>query len=367
MNERARKRALVERVLWAARLIADPSHELGRRARGLLLKTSGLSAEGIELALSEYLETNPSGEELEALLDRAHAPSSEQRANCVYVVMAANVCTAALRAIAFALVRSPCVRVKPSRRDPVVAELLVEALSGDEVFGQDLGGSIACVNAVEASPGDEIHVYGRDATVEALRQSAGARVRLLGFGNGYGIALIGLSADAHAAARGLARDMVVFDQRGCLSPRVLFIEGGELRAVDVCEALHRALLVEMESLPRGEVDPGAQSELSLYQASLEAVGRLWIGPEHRIGLDESSCPRALLLPPPVRAIHAVSVNASTFSPLLESIQKDVTVIGSDDGEGDFAKIAFERCPSARRARLGQMQKPPLDGPVDRRL
>lgn len=360
-KEREQRRALVERVLEAARPIADPHHQIGRRARAELLAFSGLSPEGIDLALSRHLEIHAGPEEIGALIQSAGDPERDL-VRRVFVVSPAHVCVAPLRAFAFALARSPVVRVKPSRRDPVLARLLVDALNRDKQF-LSLGGSIACVDAVEAEPGDEIHAYGSDATLEALRARAGARVRLLGFGSGFGVAVIGPSADPERAAQALARDVIAFDQRGCLSPRILLIEGDAGWARTVCEAVHQALLAVR--VPRGELDAGALSALSLYRAGMEAVGWVWAGPEHAVALDES--PRALILPPPVRVLHAAAVDERAVPALLAPLSALVTTVGVDDAERGVARTVLALCPRARRATLGCMQTPPLDGPVDRRI
>src|SRR5690606_9557737 len=108
----------VETLLAVARRIADPDDALGREARTRLNAIAPLSPEGIELALREHLETQPTREELERLLAWA-----EPAAACS-ILLSANVCTAALRAMALGVTVAPRVRVRPSRRDPVLAEIL---------------------------------------------------------------------------------------------------------------------------------------------------------------------------------------------------------------------------------------------------
>ena len=56
-------RSRVERLLEGARVLRDPASPLGRRARAELPKATRLSPEGVELALSECLETEPTDAE----------------------------------------------------------------------------------------------------------------------------------------------------------------------------------------------------------------------------------------------------------------------------------------------------------------
>ena len=129
--------------------------------------------------------------------------------------------TAPLRAIAFGCATAAEVLVRPSRRDPVVAELALTALAEDPAFA-DAGGRASRVGEVtpeDLRAGDELHVYGSDEAVGsyAARLASGARLRA--HGAGFGAALVGPECDVSAAAEALARDVVPFDQRGCLSPR----------------------------------------------------------------------------------------------------------------------------------------------------
>src|SRR6185436_8774137 len=88
-------KARVRRFLAFAARVVDRADPLGIQARRRLRETSGLSAEGVELAL-DHLEHGAGDADLEAFVRRAEPAES-----CA-VVLSANVCTAALRAIAFA-------------------------------------------------------------------------------------------------------------------------------------------------------------------------------------------------------------------------------------------------------------------------
>jgi hypothetical protein len=347
--------ARVERVIAAGRRAADPSDPLGREARAALEATSGLSPEGVALVLRDHLETHPDPAHIEALLDAAgDAP------RC-HVVLAANVCTAALRALAVATATAPSVVVRPSRRDPGLAPLLAHALAGDPAFAA-AGGAVTCVEAIDPLPGDELHLHGSDPTVGALGGSTPPGVVVRAHGTGIGLAVVGAATRIEAAAAAVARDVVPFDQRGCLSPRIVLVEGDGPRAGAFAAALHDALAELSATVPRGPLDGATIAAVALYRASLQAVGDRWEGDHHLIGLDPD--PRALVLPPPARVVHVVPVaGAPAIRPLVSPLSRHVTSVG---GEGDAAAAVGALAPRARRAPLGEMQRPPLDGPVDRR-
>lgn len=354
------RRARIERLIAYARRIADGSDPLGEEARRRLTATTGLSREGIELALTEHLEINPSEAELSALLGSAAPRTSSGRAPRCHVVIAANVCTSALRAIAVGLATSPCVLVRPSRRDPVLAEMLVRCLTRDDGFRAS-GGSIERVEDVSPSPGDELHVYGSDRTVAALSAAAAPGVVVRGHGTGFGVAVIGSGIDVRSAARAVARDVVPFDQLGCLSPRMALVEGGAERAAAVGEALHEEL--GQTGVPRGAIEDDERAAIAMYRASIEAVGTWREGPDHGVGIDVT--PRALPLPPAARVVHVAPVSAGEVPSLLAPWSRFIAAIGADD-EGELLRAVARAAPGARRSRLGAMQRPPLDGPVDRR-
>ncbi len=348
--------ARVHAVVAAGRRVTDPADPLGREARAMLLGSSGLSAQGVELALIDHLETHPAPEHLQALLAAVGpAPSC-------HVVLSANVCTAALRAIAVAVAVAPRVVVRPSRRDPGLAPLLARALTADPAF-EAAGGSLACVEAIAPAPGDELHLYGGDEAVRVLAASADPRVIVRAHGTGFGVAVVGPDCAVEVAAGALARDVVPFDQRGCLSPRVALVEGPSRRAASFAFALDQALRALSATVPRGALEPGARGELALYRAAIQAVGELREGPGHAVGLDPGA--RALLLPPAARVVHVVPAAAGVVPALLGSWAAYLTSIGSI-GAGNLVTAVHDLAPDARRARLGEMQRPPLDGPVDLR-
>lgn len=335
----------VRRATALAQRIADRDDSLGKEARRDLVVTSGLSPEGVDLALTEHLETAISDEDLASLL------GAVARAPRCHVILAANVCTAALRAIALALATSDAVTIRPSRRDPGLALILARELG------------IAITDVIAAQPGDALHVSGSDATIADVRAATAEGVRVHGHGTGLGIAVLGAGADLDASARALAADVIPFDQRGCLSPRFALVEGGEDRAAALAAALHAALRDLGERVPRGPLDDATLAEIALYNAAIDAVGERFTGSQHVVGLDPA--PRALLLPPSARVLHVVPARAIDAERLLAPWTRFVTTVGAAGG-GALLDAARALAPEARFAPLGRMQRPPLDGPVDRR-
>ena len=137
-------------------------------------------------------------------------------ASRVTVILSANVFVAALRAIAIARAAAPEVVVRPSRRDPTRARARLGRGGTRHRHRRELSTSPCSIAARSTSTGA--------TTIADLRAKATIPVR--GHGSGMGIAWI-FAADLAAAARDLADDVVVFDQRGCLSPRIALVEGDD--------------------------------------------------------------------------------------------------------------------------------------------
>ncbi len=341
----AERIAVVRSLQRAARSVVE------RRAALVpaIVESTGLSTEGVELALTRHLELDAADEDLAKLVARAGDVSR------VAVVLSANVFVGALRALAVARAASDDVVVRPSRRDPAFARALVDAatLAGDTHIRIDDELDVATLED------GEVHVYGRDETIADFRAKASARVRVRGHGSGMGVVWISPSADLAAAARGLADDIVVFDQRGCLSPRVALVHGDEARASELADALHAELDRLDAAVPRGAVPADERAAAGRYVATMTYACRALVGNQHAIGVAPPGAP--VVLPPPYRHLHvAACASREEAAKLLEPLAKAVVIVGSDDAEAarGFAPTW------ARIAAIGAMQRPPLDGPVD---
>ena len=344
-------RTVAERIADVRRLQQAACAAIGERATLVpaIVESTGLSTEGVELALSRHLEIESTDADLVKLVERAGDVSR------VAVVLSANVFVGALRALALARAASTDVVVRPSRRDPAFARALVHAAIAGGVTGLRLDESLDVASVEDG----EIHVYGRDDTIAEVR--AKARVRVRGHGSGMGVVWISRDADLEQAAGGLADDVVAFDQRGCLSPRIAFVHGDEARALELADALHAELERRAVTVPRGDVPVDERAAAGRYVATMTYACRALVGLQHGIGVAPPGTP--LVLPPPYRHVHVAACETlEAAAQLLAPLAKGVVTVGSDDASA--ARVLAPRW--ARLASIGAMQRPPLDGPVDLR-
>jgi hypothetical protein len=339
-----------ERIARARRVLdaAGRIHEQRAALAPSIAEATGLSSAGVELGFA-YLERDAPERDLATLVSNA------SRGQWVHVVLSANVFVAPVRALVLAAAAASKVTVRPSPRDPTLAAALVLALD-DPSIRLARGRDVSEVNA------DVIHVYGRDATIAAVRRSARTGTRVVGHGAGLGVVVLSRSADLDAAASAMAADFVAFDQRGCLSPRIVWVEGDSDRARRAAVLVHEELARWGHRVPRGRLDDFEREQARQWLDTLAFAGHLWLGADHAVGLLPGSEPT--LLGPPGRHVQVAHIESLAELPsVLEPIARFVVAVGSDSPAA-LAGLAPEH---ARISALGQMQRPPLDGPVDRRL
>lgn len=347
MTEAGARLARVEELLHAARTLADPTAAASQRLRQRLQQTTGLSRQGIDFALEHCLEQRSNADDLTKLLARTPL------ATRALVLLSANVFVAPLRAIVLARAASAAVLVRASRRDPALAEALLELVPH----------AFQLVPALQPQPGDHLWAYGADATLAQVRATLPSGAAFHGHGFGFGAVVVDSDAgdfDAERDARAIALDTVLFDQQGCLSPRLVLVRGAAGAAAKLVQALAHELQRLDLALPAGLEPPEALAERRRFvDAATYAFDVVQAGPSF-VSLSHDA---RLLLPPAGRNLHVACVTDAATS--LAPFRCQLTCVAVR-GPADLRRRLQLALPGARCCELGQMQRPPLDGPVDLR-
>jgi hypothetical protein len=177
------------------------------------------------------------------------------------------------------LVKSP-VLLKPGRGDVALPVLMARALAREDpglaraaaVIYWPGGDASAGLEQTALEEADLVVAYGSDAVVRSLRSRLPATTPLVAYHHRLGFGIVGraaLTPDAVAgAAHRAARSVGLFDQRGCVSPHVLFVEEGA-----GLEAFVAALADGLEGLerelPRGRVDTAEASAAQQLKGTFE--------------------------------------------------------------------------------------------------
>jgi len=316
--------------------------------------------------------------ELRRWMDQVVGRGGSPGRKSVAILPAANLPGVGLIPAVAALLAGSRVLVKTSAAEPFLMVAWKERLVS---IDSDLGSWIEVAEWIGGNDPreeprladcDQIVLLGADATVDAIRQRY--RHRVIGLGTGTSLAVVSDKADLDAAARRLARDVAIWDQRGCLSPHGIVVVGSHTSSERLMSYLAEALRDIERELPVGPLTVAEAAGLRSFHADLAArrlagesldwldsgeVGRpvrwlVWrdespafeVSPGRRhVRVWRASTPDELVAEalPPRAHLQSVGLDASDpAAPGLEAILRaaGVPVIAS----------------------LGSMQSPPVDWP-----
>jgi hypothetical protein len=294
--------------------------------------------------MSQSLELDATPVELSNLV------ASVVPCHAAHVLLSSNVFTSALRAIALAIAQSSQVFVRPSRREATFARLLHEA--APEAF--------TIVQELRPLAGDHLWAYGSDETMAAISGSPWPDVVLHAHGYGYGILAVSapeVLSDSDFTA--MAIDICAFDQRGCLSPKLALVCGNEKSVEMFAMRLSGALEQLSETMPIGHLADAELAARARHRELWRYLGTCFESAAALVTLDVEQGPATLA--PGCRSMHIRRVD--DLVPELLAQEAMLTSVGTS--EPDIRSLSGT-LPRARVTHFGRMQRPPLDGPADRR-
>lgn len=267
--------ALADAWLDTAAAFRDPRSPERRRLAPALATTTGLSPAGLDAGLDAVLG-GVGGEAARHLLAAAARRPAADRSP-VLVVLAGNLPALAVQPLLPALALRRPVLVKSASAEPLFAPAFVAALARREPRLADAVAAVAWrggreeLEAPLVAACGRVVAYGGEEAIASLRRLAGDR--LVAYGPKTSLA--GVAADAIASgeglgevAAGLARDVALFDQRGCLSIAAVYTDGDPGR---LAAALGDELAALADRLPPGPLD--AATAAAVQQVRLEATMR----------------------------------------------------------------------------------------------
>ncbi|MAQ18469.1 MAG: hypothetical protein CMN30_27170 [Sandaracinus sp.] len=328
--------------------------------------TAGLSEPMAAWALRTTLEpaTRARLEQLaQAPLAAQHG---ERPVSLAAVVLAGNVFTAALRAVATPLLFGVPTLVKAASRGDEVLRAFAEALEPPlrdalavVTFPRDDARAAALLGSAEV-----VHVHGNDESVRRMRDLASPGALVLPHGHGVGVALVfpdGLTYDERQAAMdSLAADVAAYDGRGCLSPLRVHVVGSATRAIECADRLHHALGRLERDLPRGPLPEAIAGRQMQWRGLAAATGTLFEGPAHAVAVEEDA---PLPFAPGYRnvSVHAVGDEAA-FLAAVRPLGAHLKCVGVAGEKLGAIASALDHAPALvpRVCPLGTMQTPPFD-------
>lgn len=234
------------------------------------------------------------------------------------------------------------------------------------------GGTSALEDALFAEA-DCVTATGRDETLDHIRRRLPLRTRFVGHGHRVSFGYVARDAlppgGAAACAARAADDVAAWNQQGCLSPHVFYVETGAGTAPDQFAALLGAELERREaSSPRGAITIEESAVISLkrdfYRVRMAAAceTRVWHSEDSTAWtvvfegdpLFQASCLNRFIYVKPV-------ANLEEALRAADAVRGQVSTVGLAAGPARLAELAatLARWGATRVCPLGRMQRPPL--------
>ena len=360
------------RVEWLA-ASADRLLREVREAQEALAESTGLSTPMVAWGARTTLQTiEPKA--LRSLAEKALMAGGVPISS-LSIVLAGNLFSAAVRAVVVPLLLGIPVTVKASSRETLFPTMLRDALRGCDPALCDAmnllsfpGGDVERETALIAAA-DATAVYGADATIDAIDRRH-PNANLIAHGHGMSVAYCGPEALGRDNIRdtiaNLALDVCAYDQRGCLSPQIIYVAADSetsLRAF--AERLSTDGLAALaHELPRGPLPLEVGAAQAQWRGTAEVEGSLITGDTFAVAI---RAPEPLRWSPGYRNVTITRVrDAAEVVRAIEPIGASVKCVGTDPVSFALLRAELDRSSAsgAYVCLLGTMQTPPLDAPAD---
>ena len=223
-------------------------------------------------------------------------------------------------------------------------------------------GGTTALDAALCGGADLVMAHGSDETIRALRGLCPATTPFVGYGHRVSFGLVPQGGGTPDAAAGFAKDVLLYDQGGCLSPQTIFVEGDWGDTLAFAAQLAEALLQAAAAYPlpvraaRAAMTVRAAREM----AWMEEGNRLWEDPGLRWTV--IARPQTSFAPSPTFGVVSVQPLASLDS-LPEAVASVAKHLQGCAVTGDAAGYL----PGVSRlCAPGELQAPPLSWRQDGR-
>lgn len=267
---------------------------------------------------------------------------------------------------------------KTASGEPLLPALFARAVAeADAELGACLAvaywpGGTEALDEAALGAADAVVVYGGTDTAASLRARTPANTRFIGYGHKLSFGMIGRemldAGNASAAAAAAALDVATFDQQGCVSPHLFYIEeGGEITPREWARMLAAAMERIERKLPRGTLSPAESSAIRQLRGEAEFAqiagsdlevhtspgGTAWTVIYDPDPAFAASCLNRVVRIKAVPKLEAISA-------LVEPVGSLLQTVGIAAGEERMAElaVALGRSGASRITPLGQMAWPP---------
>lgn len=200
---------------------------------------------------------------------------------------------------------------------------------------------------------DLVIAYGNDASIANIKKYLSSKTIFIGHGHAGSAAIILKEAANNDSLEKLAWDMLSYDQRGCLSPRVTFVQqGGQLQPAECAKLFASKILSKYAlKLPRGCLFSGEAAAILQARSVYRFRGQVYEGSDWTVCFDEKlswpeeSLPRFM----PFKSF----ISLQELKPLLKSMDNNLLSIGYSGNESYLKSIVSQ---PIKLFPLGKMQQ-----------
>lgn len=363
----------LEAIAPALEQLSDGTSDVRRYLAGALPALTGFHPRMIEVGLEIQCE-RLAPETLSAMMAGPHPRIARERMPTA-IVHAGNIPALAALDVAVALLAGDAVAVKTASREPLTGAITAELFSA--AAGVPCAAALACGREdgdlldTLLGFGDRLVAYGSDRSIEdvserwrRVRGTGRARERLT-FGHRLSVAWVPHRGfEPNEQARRLAVDVALWDQEGCLSPHVVFVDA-RVDAEALGDALADALGTLAATLPRGARSLAERARARAWLSSFEAAvsagtrapARIWREPSgaYVVVLD----PTEPAGPSPLgRAVRLVPVrDASGMLDAVSGWPLQAIAVGDDPARHTRLAARVHRLGVTRLCATGRLQEP----------
>jgi hypothetical protein len=275
--------------------ILDDGDELRRTAITSVGAVTGMSAPMTRLVLDgmarDWLEdalrlaVRAEFPEPRALDEFVADPAARRRARAfgpplIVHIFSGNVPGVSVTSLIRALLVKSASLGKTAAGEPVLAPLFARAIAEiDPGLGACIAvthwrGDDGSLEPVALRRADAVIAYGGVAAIESLRARTPSDTPFHAYRHRVSFGIISREALTHTSADDLAASaalaLATFDQQGCVSPHLFYVEdAGEISAEDWAARLARAMRSLERSLPRGRIGPAESAVIGQLRGRTE--------------------------------------------------------------------------------------------------
>lgn len=365
---------------WRARAVAEGAAPL-RFSEAMISEAVDLTFGALTFeALGELLDRELGNRRvLDEFCLRGRMHSRAVGPRLITHVLAGNVPSPGILSICRGLLLKSANVVRCSSNDPVFPALFVESLREVDA---ELAECVAVLNwpreeealtQTALAAADAVLAYGDDVTMAALRKLTPETAQFLGYGSKLSFGVIAKEAmtpeNLPILAEAAAFDASVYDQQGCLSPHLYYVEErGLLGPRKFAEALAQAMAAYQARVPRGPLSLEEAAATTKLRQAYEFRGAsdrrvaVWTSPTPNdwtvIYEDDPSfmpsCLNRTVFVKPTDGFKRILDAVQRFNGRLSTVGVTPLNERAMAFAVDLAKMDVHRvCP------IGQMQRPPL--------